>query len=434
MPHTVKSSRSSLRGGLRVLAIAATCVVAIAPGVSAQSVQRIAAIVNDEVISAYDLQTRMQLVLFSTRLADTPEVRQRIAPQVLRTLIDERLQLQEATRRNISVTPEDIKRAFELIEQDNKLPKGKLEGVLAENGVSKDTLESQVRANVAWSKLLGRRIRPRITIGDDEIDETLERIKSRQGQTEYHLGEIVLSVESPDEEANVQRTAERIADQVSKGARFDAIARQFSQSATAAVGGDLGWVHESELDPVLRDVVSKLSVGKITAPIKTVTGYRILLLQEERKIAHGGASAVTVDLQQVYLPLPPTPAPADIESQIDLAKTLQGAASGCQDFTKLASEVGSPNPPKLGKFQLANLSGQIRSAVQDLPPGKISEPVKMTDGILLLMVCAREGGETKVKLPDRDEIGDQLLQERMSLMARRYLRDIRLSAVVDIRI
>ncbi len=414
--------------------VAAACLLTAAPDGRSQTVQRIAAIVNDEVISAYDLQTRLDLVLFSTRLADTPEVRQRIGAQVLRALIDERLQLQEAAKQNISVTDRDMQLAFENIEQQNNLPKGKLDDFLKQNGISKDSIVSQVKASVAWNKLLGRRIRPRVTIGEDEIDEVLEHIRSRQGQTEYLLGEIVLPVDSPDEETNVQRTAERIADQVSKGARFDAIARQFSQSATAAVGGDLGWVHEAELDPALRSVISGMSPGKITEPIKTVTGYRIVLLKEERKIAHAGTSEVTVDLQQLVLPLPPSAEKTDIESQIDLAKTIQTTASGCPDFARLAKEVGSPTPPGLGKFELAKLAGPIRSAVQDLPAGKISEPVRMTDSVMLLMVCSREGGQTKVELPGRDQIGDQLLQERMSLMSRRYLRDIRLAAVVDIRL
>lgn len=403
-------------------------------GACAQSVQRIAAIVNDDVISAYDLQTRMQMVLFSTQLSDTVEVRQRISPQILRTLIDERLQLQEAGKQNISVSQGDISHATDMIEKQNNIPKGTLDAFLKKNGVQKDAVLSQIRANIAWSKLMGRRLRPRITIGEDEIDEVLARLKSRQGQTEYRLGEIALAVDSPDDEANVQRTAERIADQVRKGARFDAIARQFSQSATAAVGGDLGWIHESELEQSLRPIVTNMRVGAISAPIKTITGYRILLLRDTRKIAASDPASVTVDLQQVYLPLPPNAGKQDIDSQIDLAKTIQTSATGCTDFTRLAKEVGSSRPPGLGKFGLGSLAPSIRTVVQDLPVGRISDPVKMPDGVMLLMVCSREGNAAKANLPTREEIADQLTQERLSLMARRYLRDIRLSAVVDIRL
>lgn len=399
----------------------------------AQSVQRIAAIVNDELITAYDLESRIRLVMFSTRLSDTPETRRRIRSQVLRTLVDERLQLQEAKRRNISVSKRDIRRAKQTIERQNKMPTGGLERILEENQIPVEAMEEQLRTGIAWSKLIGRRLRPRITIGEDEIDEALEHIKSRQGQTEYRLGEILLTVDSPDQEANVRRTAERIAEQVTKGARFPAIARQFSQSATAAVGGDLGWLHESELDDTLKKIIPQMSEGALTRPIKTVAGYRLIRLVSIRKVAQADTKPVTLDLRQIFLPLPKTADATDIEAQIDLAKTVRDTATSCQDFGVLAKEVGSPRPPDLGKFALKDLSPAIRAVVQTVQAGQISDPVKMPGGVMVLMVCNREGGEVTIKLPERDTIADKLMQDRVALSARRYMRDIRLSAVIDIR-
>ena len=400
----------------------------------AQSVQRIAAIVNDDVISTYDLQSRMRLVLFSTRLSDTAEVRQRIQPQVLRSLIDERLQLQEARRQNISVSQRDIRRAIEKIEQQNNIPDGKLDQFLSSNDVPREAMLDQIRASIAWSKLLGRRLRPRITVGEDEIDEELERIKSRHGQTEYRLGEITLAVDSPEEEANVRRTAERIVDQIAKGARFSAIARQFSQSPTAAVGGDLGWIHQSDLDSTLKEVVPKMAPGALTSPIKTVSGYRIILLQSIRKVGQEGSSDITLELHQALLPAPRDADDAARDSLVDLARTVQDSASGCSDFDRLAKELNSPVPPSLGTFKLQSLAPMVRGAVANLDVGKISDPVTVPNGVLMLMVCSRTGEEAKLKLPERDEIADQIVRDRLSLMARRYLRDIRLSAVVDIRV
>ena len=400
----------------------------------AQTVQRIAAIVNDEVISAYDLETRMKLVLFSTRLPDTPEVRQRINAQVLRALVDEKLQMQEAKRRNISVSQRDLRRAMTNVEKQNGIPAGKLDDFLNRNGVPKDLMIEQLRASIAWSKLLGRRLRPRITIGEDEIDEVIERIKTRQGQTEYRLAEIVLSVDSPDQETTVQNTAARIVEQITKGARFSAIARQFSESPTAAVGGDLGWIHEAELDSTLREVVPQMSRGSLTDPIKTVSGYRILMLQSTRKIAQDTSNPETVELRQIFLPVRGNVGKIGLDSQIDLARTVAETASTCDDFSELSKEVGSPRPAGLGSFETEKLAPAIRSVVKDLPEGKVSPPVSLPDGVLILMVCKRTGGATEIKLPPRNDVADQLLKERLSLMARRYLRDIRLSAVVDIRI
>tara|TARA_E500000331_G_scaffold356536_2_gene415172 strand:+ start:1253 stop:2587 length:1335 start_codon:yes stop_codon:yes gene_type:complete len=421
---------------LRVLAAAIFLSVATTAvtSVKSQKVQRIAAIVNDELITAYDLESRIRLVIFSTRLSNTVDTRRRIQSQVLRTLIDERLQMQEAKRRNISVRRSDLKRAKAIIEKQNRLPKGELERVLKQNGIPIESINEQLRTSIAWSKLVGRRLRPRITIGEDEIDESLARIRSRQGQTEYRLSEILLTINGSEQEANIRRTAERIVEQVGKGARFSAIARQFSQSATAAVGGDLGWQHESELDEKLRKVVQGMTEGSMTSPIKTVAGYRILLLRSTRKIAESAAKPITLDLRQIFLPLPKQSSTRDIQSQIDLAKTVRDTASSCKDFSTLAKEVGSPRPPRLGEFALKDLSPVIRNVVKNVEPGKISEPVKIPDGVLVLMVCGRDGGTGVIKLPERSNIADKLLRDRISLSARRYMRDIRLSAVIDIRV
>ena len=82
---------------------------------------------------------------------------------------------------------------------------------------------------------------------------------------------------------------------------------------------------------------------------------------------------------------------------------------------------------------MTDLSPAIRAVVKDVDAGKISDPVKTPGGVLVLMVCGREGGGGEIKLPERDDIADRLMQDRMSLSARRYMRDIRLAAVIDIR-
>ena len=146
-------------------------VIFLPRGAEAQSVQRIAAIVNDEIISAYDLESRMKLVIMSTKLPDTQEVRQRISVQILRTLIDEQLQMQEAKRSRISVSKRDMRRAKSMIEQQNKLPQNSLDHVLQKDGIPLEAMEEQVRVGIAWRKLLSRKLRPRVTIGEEEIDE-----------------------------------------------------------------------------------------------------------------------------------------------------------------------------------------------------------------------------------------------------------------------
>ena len=399
-----------------------------------QTEQRIAAVVNDELITAYDLEARMKLIIVSTRLPNTFETRRRISGQVLRTLIDERLKMQEAKRRNISVSNREVLRAKANIEKQNQLPKNGLDQMLQQNRVPLEAMEEQLRSAIAWSKLLSSRLRPRITIGEEEIDETLDRIKSRQGQIEYRLSEILLAVDGPEEENNVMRTANRFREQINNGASFSAIARQFSQSATAAVGGDLGWLHGSELTADIRNLLPELQRGFVSKPIKTITGYRLVALRESRKIAEANSQPITLDLRQIFLPFFASSKETDIKALINLATSVRNAATGCQDFELLAEELKSSRPPYLGRLALNDMSPSIRAVVRDISVGGISKPVRTPNGILLLMVCGREGGEGEIELPRREMIAERIIRQRLSMMARRYLRDIRLSAVIDIRV
>jgi len=412
------------------LLVVVVLVAAVVPA-RAQQVQRIAAIVNDEVISMFDLVSRLRMVIASTRTQDSRQARRQYAPQVLKRLIDERLQLQEAKRRNVSVSERDLKRAVTSMERRNNVPAGEFNNFMRRVGIDVETFLDQERAGIAWRKLVRRRLRPQVNISDEEIEEVLNRLKASQGQDEFLLAEIFVSFDAPDEEIAAKRTADRLVGQARKGARFNALARQFSHSATAAVGGDLGWIRSAELDPKTLAIVSSLAKGQATDPMRTVTGFRIYLLREKRKIAAKGPGETVVVLKQIFFPLLSNATSDETRNQIDLAKTVGGAVDGCKDMDSVAKEVRSPRPANLGKFAYSELSNDIRVAIDGLPLGKASKPVTAAGGIRLLMVCERT--EPKFELPSRPAVMDRLINRRLELMARRYLRDLRRAAIVDVR-
>ena len=401
------------------------------PGV-AQQVQRIAAVVNDGVISVFDLNSRIQLAVVTTGLKDTVAVRSRIAPEVLRTLIDERLQMQEAKRRNISVTRRDEKRAIGQLERLNRLQPGTFKTFMTGKGVRIETVMAQIRASIAWSKLIRRRYRPRVRIGEDEVEEVLARIRSTRGQTEYRLAELFLSVDSPEQDDKVRRSARELTQQLRNGARFPAIARQFSQSATAAVGGDLGWLAQSALPPHLKTIVPKLALRRISDPIRTISGYQILVLRDRRKIAGSDPGKIKIALHQLFVPLPGDADGARRDERRAFASGLSDSLSGCSAMAETARKIKSPRRANLGEFNLAELSPSIRDAVAELAVGKASRPVPTQGGLLLFMVCKRDAPKTN--LPGRDAIRKRLMGRRLDLIARRVLRDIRLAAIVDVRV
>ena len=398
----------------------------------AQRIQRIAATVNEDIVSVFDLQARMQVVIVSSGLRPTPQLQKRLSQQVLRSLIDERLKLQEAKRRNIKVSLRDIRRAKSKIENQNKIPPGSFDNFIKKNGVPRDALMTQIRAQITWQKLMARIILPRVTVGEDEIDETLKRLKERKGQVEYRVSEILLAVDQPEQEGDVRRTAHRLLEELKKGAKFAAIARQFSQTASASVGGDLGWIQEVTMNTELRQIVSRMKEGEILGPIRTLVGMQIFRLTKKRRILLGRANDTVIDLQQILLPLRKGLAKGDIKSQVNLAQILSDNLSDCSDHRRAAGEVKSMGGAKLGKVRLGNLSKIVRVAVENLPVGKASPPVRMKNGVAIFMVCNRK--EAGGGLPSREQIEDRMRQERVGVLARRYLRDLRMAAIVDLRI
>lgn len=398
---------------------------------AAQRTQSIAAIVNDDIISVFDLNTRMQMVIVSSNLKDSRKVRERLAPQVLRGLIDERIRLQEAKRRNVTASKSNMRRALVSIAKQNKVTPKNLKKYFKEQGIPLDTLLSQVRSQIAWSKLVNRRLRPRISISEEEISEVLQRIKSREGQTEYRIAEIFLGLNSLEQEAELRRGARRLVEQLRAGALFSSVARQFSQSTSAASGGDLGWSHETEMESDLKPVVAKMKPGEISDPLYSISGFRIIKLIGTRQVAAGDAGDAKLTLRQIFLPLAPKSSNEAIDERMQHARTLAATVSGCAEMTKMAKEVKSAPSPDLGTFRLRDLSSKIRSAVGGLPVGKASAPIRSRTGIMILMVCRRD--EPKASLPTRKAIEDQLINRRLNLMARRYMRDLRNAAVVDLR-
>ncbi len=397
-----------------------------------QSEQRIAAIVNDEVISLRDLRQRIRMVVFSSGIEDTADARRRVARQVLRTLIDERLQLQEAKKWNITASEDDIGRSVADIEKRNGMEPGSLPSIFRRNGVSFESLRAQMRSRVAWSRLVNRRLAPRIDIGAEEVDEVLARLEASRGENTYRLWEIFLSVNSPDEEASIRETAERLVEQIRGGARFSALARQFSQAATAAVGGDLGWTQRSQLDPEIAAAVDRLAAGEVLDPIRTISGFRIVTLGGKRRIAATDPNRAELDLKQIFIPVPDDEDPAGLRTRTDTARSEGDAIEGCENLSAAAQRLGAEAPQDLGKVRLADLSAEVRRHVADVPVGKASEPIGTPGGLVLMVVCGRT--LPKSDLPSRETVTEQLRLQRLDLAVQRYLRDLRSAAIVDVRL
>ena len=394
--------------------------------------QRIVAVVNDEVISARDLNDRLQLVTLTSGIPDSEQARARLAPQVLRSLIEETLQLQEAERLEIAVEDAEIERALANIAERNQMTVEAMRRFFAQNSIDFATLLDQVRAQIAWVKVVNRQIVPRVTVTVDQLDMAVEEARRNEGEPEYLLSEMVLPVDNPAQAQVVAQDAARLVQTLREGASFESLARQVSAAASAETGGDVGWIRSSAIPQELRNTLESMREGEISEPIPSPVGYYIFLLRDRRlnqAAVDRTADDVEVELAQILFPVD---AEADIDALRVQAAELRDDIGDCAAMADTATELNAPESGRLGWLRVGDLPPTLRQAVSSLPVGQVSLPLDGPAGVHLLMVCDRRNAQAET--PQREQIAERLQRERVERLARRYLRDLRKEAFVEVRL
>lgn len=246
---------------------------------------RIAAVVNDEAISMTDVEERVKLVMISSGLPDTKEIRSKITPQIIEYLIEEQLKLQEAARHNLEVGDAEIEEGFDIIAKQNKLDGPKFKEAMKQQGVPIKTLERQIRAQLAWNKVIKTVFRKQVDVTPTDVDNRIARLKDNMGKTEYLVSEIFLPFDNSKRAAEIQQFASRMAAELqAKKAPFGPVAVQFSKAAGAENGGNIGWIQQGHLEPDLEKVLLTMQEGQISDPIRTNSGLYILNLLKKRTL------------------------------------------------------------------------------------------------------------------------------------------------------
>jgi len=405
----------------------------IAVGAQAQEENRIAAVVNNDIISMDDLSSRVALVLSSSNIPNTPENRQRLQPRVLHQMIDEKLEMQEAKRLNVTVTKEEVDNAVTGIEQRNNMPKGGIEAYLKRTGIPMTALMDQLTAEIAWSNVVRNQLSEDVTVSNEEINEAMAQIKEDAGQPQSHVAEIYLAVDNPSQDQDVERLANQLIQQIRAGANFSSVAQQFSQSPSSAAGGDIGWVTPSQLPPLLGQALTKMKPGEMSYPLKTPGGYYILYMLDRRIPGQVDPADIRLSLTEVVFPLPPTTSVAQQEHTMAEAQQVSDAAKSCGELAKLGHDHNPPLIVQSGDTTAARVSPEIRPQVLQLKVAQASKPIRLTTapGIAVFMVCSRQ--EPSSGMPTRDQVSENLARARLDALARRYLVNLRRSAYVDIR-
>ena len=397
---------------------------------------RIAAVVNGDVITNNDIDNRARLFALSTGLPLAPDVIDRLKPQILRQLIDEKLRLQEAQRRKVVVQDAQIADAMKEIESRNGMQPGVLRAKLAADGVSTRTLIDQIRAQLAWSQVLRDMVAERVSVTPADVEEQQRLTAQRIGQMEYRIGEIFIPTDDPANSADAQRFAETVINQLHAGAAFPMVAAQFSQTQSALEGGQLGWVQPNELDPEVARIVTAMPVGAISNPVRVPGGFSIVALEAKREIGRDMATMATV--RQAFVtfaqPLVDPQHPSDQQRQaLGKIQSVAKSVNGCAQMEQVAKTLNPGSRPiDPGEIRIEGVNPPaFRQLLQTIPIGKPTEPLISRDGIAILTVCSREQKNVGEITPQ--DVQRRLVEERVEMVSRQFMRDLHRKATVDMR-
>ncbi|MBN9089587.1 MAG: peptidylprolyl isomerase [Reyranella sp.] len=415
---------------LRAL-LAVTLVLGSFTAASAQTL-RVVARVNDDAITDFELRQRITFAVRSAGMQETPDLQQRLAPQILRQMIDERLQIQNSKGLGVKPSEAEVNQRVSEIERTAGMQPGQFKVYLQSIGVPYEIASQQIEASIAWTKIVRRRVRPQVDVSDAEIDDAMQRIRNNVGKTESRVAEIFIPIDKVEQADEAKRSADRVLEQLRRGAAFAALAQQFSQGATAQQGGDLGWILPGALDPTLDGVMEKAPLRQATDPIRSAAGYHILYVIDRRPFASARPDDMRLNLVQMTLALPVNASPDEVARATGEAQKSIAGVRSCQDLHTRARELKGATSGDLNNIRAGDLAAnrEMYEQIPKLNAGGAAGPFRVAEGLQVVALCSKEGTGG---MPTRDVISQQILLQKLEAASRRYMRELRRVATIDIK-
>ncbi|MGE0754669.1 MAG: peptidylprolyl isomerase [Alphaproteobacteria bacterium] len=392
----------------------------------------IAAIVDDEVISTYDVNSRVQFVIVTTNLPNTKDVREGIRPQVLRSLINEQLQLQHTKKEGIEVSDQEITRAIANIEKQRNMSDGAIFRMLDKNNIPRQAFSDQIRAQLAWGKIVIGRLRPQVNVSDEEVRKARIRPVPEVPEEEMRIAVLLLPVEKAGQEAEVKKAAERLSGEIRKGASFEEVYRQFSGLSSGS-NPDTFWVKPGQLDPLVSRVLAGARADMTTPPVRTRDGYLIVKVYETRAVGGTKESETEVLLKEIVLRLKQDASQQEANLLLGIGEEVAKHPGTCEEqgIASIDNMEDVDIEVRHRRSGISELPPAIRIIAENLQVGDISTPFASSEGIRLFMLCEKK--TAKKKEVQFEQLVDLLFQQKLELEAQKYLRNLRREAFIDIR-
>lgn len=393
----------------------------------------IVAVVNDNVISSYDLEERIKLILTTTGRKITQQQLAQARNQILQGMIEENLKLQEAARYSILVSPDEMLAAVGALEKQQGKAAGSLKHFIESANLSYDSFAKQMRSQVAWRKFLARKVQRDINISDEEVTRAQQRLARGKAIPELRIASILLPPQEGYTDQELMGVGQDIRSQLEQGADASTLLAAYDTRLKMEFA-PVRWMPESRLAPDLLEALGQLKDGEIAAPLATPLGVQVVRLLERRTLRSVPEKNAEVAIKQIILRLDNNSLDAEIDSKMQIAREIarypgscmEAGIAGLQQFDGLNIDVN------YYRTTMASMSPEIRMMIQPLPVTGITQPFASDNGIHLLMLCERIS--VPAPLPDKDKVRAMLADEKLQLESEKHLRKLKREAFIDIRI
>ncbi|MEO8724352.1 MAG: peptidylprolyl isomerase [Sphingobium sp.] len=393
------------------------------------NVYKATAIINGRIITETDVEQRLALIIVANGGKVPEEEMERLRVQVLRNLIDETLQIQEAAANDIKIDRDEIAQSYARVAGNFRQTPEQFEQFLRSKNSSPASIKRQIEGELAWSRLLRRKIQPFVNVSEDEVRALIDRMNASKGAEELKVGEIYLS-SSPENAEQIQANARNIIEQLQKGASFAAYARQFSEASTAAVGGDLGWLRPAQLPDPLAKAAADMQVGQMAGPIAVAGGYSIIIVMDKRKVLTADPRDAVLSLKQLSITFPPGMTQEKATPRVTAFANALAKNAGCGAAAQTGKELGADVIDN-DNVRIRDLPVPLQDMLLKLQIGQSTPPFGSVDnGVRALVLCGRDDAPS-ASAPSFDQVMSQIEDDRVNKRARIYLRDLRRDAIID---
>ncbi|MDX1514790.1 MAG: peptidylprolyl isomerase [Gammaproteobacteria bacterium] len=422
--------------------LALACVLVFASGAVAQQVielDRIVAVVNDDVIVESELNARVRTIKAQLRQQGTqlpPE--DVLRQQVLERLVLERLQLQIAETNGIRVEDEALNQAVETVARQNNLSVEEFRDILERDGFDFTKFREDIRNEIMIARIQQRQVENRISVTDRDIDNYLATVKQQGGgESEYLLHHILIALPeaaSADEITRARARADELVTQLRGGADFAEVAVRESDGQQALEGGNLGWIKGPDLPTIFAEVVKNLREGEISEPVRSSSGFHIVKVAG---IRGAGGRHVVQQTKARHILVRPNEITTEAEARVRLEQLKIRIENG-EDFGELArahsDDRGSAlNGGDLGWVNPGGTVPNFENMMNSLEPGQVSEPFETRFGLHIVQVLERREYDD-TEQARRSKAAEVLRKRKQDEELQNWLRQIRDEAYVELRL